>query len=555
MDPRARADCDLISQLESDRSQLTAHYQDMARFAWPDHAVMYRDQRQPEGDKRSQDVFDSTTPIAAERCAKMLKSMTAPKHRRYQKLAIDVEGIKDDPEVKRWLERATDVIFRRRYAPGSGFDAQYLQGCQSIVVFGPMATFIEDQVSPEGVSYNCYHGLSVSNTFFILDRRGRICGMARRLSWNAAQLKEKFGEDRLPDKVRVCLNAASQSQRLTKWAVIHVIDPLPEKQAVTGFTHSSRYSLVEGYSMLEERGYRGNPIAASRYSTMPGEDYGRSIAMLVLPTVKQLNKMDRDFGVGVHKHVDPPLLAFDDDGVMTTVRNVAGKVTPGGMTEDGKPLVAPLASGGDLSYAAAYMERKERQINDAFMTTLFQILASEQPKQQTAYEVSVREVEKSALLSPSTDNINDEYFTPMVHREINVATDAGDLEPMPAILEEHRNKITVTHTGDISVAQQAEQVIGIQRTLEVAPLFKEQDPSSVRRVNWDKGFQKFAEGVGVSADLILSDEEVEELRQRDEQQQMLAAAAEAAPGAGSAAKDFAQAEQIRGQQALGFGLL
>jgi hypothetical protein len=550
MDPRARADSDLIAQLESDRSQLTAHYQDLARFAWPDHAVLYRDQRQPEGDKRSQDVFDTTAPIAAERCGKMLKSMTAPSHRRYQKLAIEVDEIKDDMEVKRWLEHATDVIFRRRYRPGSGFDAQYLQGCHSLTVFGPIATLLED--TPEG---NCYHGLSVSNTYFITNKYGRVCGLARRLSYNASQLKEKFGEDALPDKVKVALNAASQSQRLTKWAVVHVIEPLPEPQAVTGFTHASRYSLVEGYAMLEVRGYRGLPVAAARYSTMPGEDYGRSIAMLVMPTVKQLNKMDRDFGVGVHKQVDPPLLAFDDDGAMNAVKNVAGKVTAGGMSEDGKPLVAALAQPGRLDWAQTYMDEKRKQINDAFMTSLFQILASEQPRQQTAYEVSVREVEKSALLSPSTDNINDEYFTPLAQREIAIAMEVGDLEPMPAILEQHRDKIKITHTGDLSVAQQAEKVIGIQRALEVAPLFQAQDPSSTKRIKWADAYKQLCEGVGMSTELFNTDEELEEIRAQDEEQAMLAAAAELAPKAGQGAKNFAEAEQIRNNQALGLGFL
>lgn len=550
MDPRARADHDLITQLESDRSALTAHYQELARYAWPDHAVMYRQQNQPEGDKRSQDVYDTTAPIAAERCGKMLKSMTAPQHRRYQKLAIDVDGVKEDGSVKRWLEHATEVIFRRRYSPGSGFDSQYLQGCQSITVFGPIATFTED--TPEG---NVYHGLSVSNTYFITDKRGRVCGIARRLSYTATQLAEKFGEDALPAKVRECLSSGQQSKRLTKWAVVHVIDKLPEPQAVTGFTHSSRYSLVEGCAMLEVRGYRGNPVAAARYSTMPGEDYGRSITMLVIPTIKQLNKAERDFGVGVHKQVDPPLLAYDDDGVMTAVKNVAGKVTAGGMTEDGKPLVAPIASPGRLDWAAQWMEKKEKQINDAYMTSLFQILTETTSRQQTAYEVSVREVEKSALLSPSTDNINDEYFTPLVHREIAIATEAGELDPMPAILEQHRDRIKVTHTGDLSVAQQAEQIIGIQRTLEVAPVFETLSPGSSKRINWDKALQKFSEGVGLSAELIYSDEEVEEARAEDEQQRAMAAAAELAPKAGAGAKSFAEAEQIRNQSALGFGML
>lgn len=555
MDPRARADHDLLTQLQSDRSTLTGHYNDIARFVWPDHAVMHRSQGQQEGEKRAQEIVDTTAPIAADRCAKMLKSMTAPKHRRYQKLAIEVDGVKEDAEVKRWLERGTDVIFRRRYRPGSGFDGQYLQGCKSAVVFGPMATFLEDKIQADGTSYNCYHALSISNTFLTFGENNRVSGLARSLEFNAIQLEEKFGRANLPAKILDALTSASQATRLQKWSTVHVVQPLPQRQEITGFTHSSRYSLVDGYAVLEERGYRGCPVAGARFDTLPGEQYGRSIAMLVLPTIKGLNKAKRDYIIGLHKQVDPPLLAYDDDGVMTSIKAIPGRVTAGGMTQDGKPLIAALSQPGRLDWVDKFFEDERRQINDAFMTNLFQILTEDSVRQRTAYEVSVREVEKSALLSPSTDNTDDEYFTALVHREIAIAQEAGDLEPMPAILEDHREKLTVTHTGDLSVAQQAEQVIGIQRTLEVAPLFQQQDPGAGKRINWDKAFQKFAEGVGMSAELIYSDEEVEEARAEDEQQRMLSAAAELAPKAGAGAKSFAEAESIRNQQAAGLGAL
>lgn len=555
MDPRAREDHDLLCQLQADRSLITDHYQDLARFHWPDQAVMHRTAGTPAGGKRGHEILSITAPIAADRCAKMLKSITAPKHRRYQKLAIEAEGLKDNEEVKRWLEHGTDVIFRRRYRPGSGFDGQYLQGCKSAVVFGPMATFVEDKVSKTGESYNYYQALSVANTFLIFDDDGRVCGFARWLEYNASQLQKKFGRANLPEKILKALNSQLQGQRLAKWKVVHVVQPLPGPQAVTGFTHSSRYSLEDGYSVLEERGHRGCPIAGARYDTLPGEDYGRSIAMLVLPATKGLNRTKRDYIVGLHKQVDPSLLAYDEDGVMTTIKAIPGMVTPGGMTADGKPLVAAFGQPGPLDWVDKFMEDEKREINDAFMTTLFQILASDPPRVQTAYEVSVRELEKSALISPSSDNLDDQYFTALVHREIAIALEAGDLEPMPDALEEHREKITVTHTGDLSVAQQAEQIIAIQRTLEVAPLMDAQQPGVSKRIDWDKAMKLFAEGVGVTASIIRSDDELDEIQAADEQQRLAAAAAELAPKAGAGAKSFAEAESIRSQQAAGLGAL
>lgn len=541
MDARARADIDLLAQLKSERSPYTAHCEDIARFVWPDHAVFNRHHATSEGEKRAQEVVDPTAPIASDRCASALMSMTAPTHKQYQKLTIDAEDLAENSNVKGWLEVATDTLFRHRYAPQTGFAAQYHEGCKSAVVFGPMATFIDDL--PDGGIR--YHALSISNTYFLTDDQGKVVGLVREEAFDAGQLAAKFGVDALPAKVRAALSSDSQSARLQKWKLIHVVQPMP-KQKVTGWTYRSRYTLEDGASVLLESGYRVKPFAAARSSTMPGEKYGRSIAMLVLPAIKGLNRSVADFISGVHRQVDPPLLAYDDDGVMASVKNKPGQVTVGGLSEDGKPLVAPLAQPGNLGWAQTHIDTQRRQVNDAFMTTLFQILASEPSKrEQTAYEVSVREVEKAALLSPQTDRITDEYFGSAVPRELDILIDSGHLPPWPQELQGREHEIKVTHTGELSLAQQADELLGIQRTLEVAPLFRDMDPSSVRRIKWADSLKRFAEGAGMQQSLILSDDEFEELAAADEQAQAAAAAAQLAPDAGSAAKNFAEAETIR----------
>ena len=536
-------DFDLLTQLETERSTLTGHYQELARLIWPDQAVMYR---QPgiglqEGDKRALELVDATQAIAADRCASALMSMTAPTHKQYQQLAIDDEEIGESPEVKRWLETTTSALFRYRYAPRSGFAAQYHEGCKSLVVFGPMATFCED--TPTGIRY---HGLSLSNTFFLTDSQSRVNGAVRKLEWTGRQLAEKFGADSLPPKVRQSIDSTNQSERLRLWKCVHVIEELPTPQSVTGFRFSSRYTVEEGYAVLESSGYRQLPIAAARFSTMPGEKYGRSISMTLLPTIKGLQRMVADYIKGVHKQVDPPLLAADDDGVMAAIKAIPGKVTVGGMSADGKALVAPMSQPGRLDWALQLIEDQRRQINDGYLVTLFQILAQDPgSRQQTAYEVSVREVEKAQLLSPSTDRIVDEYFGSLVQREIQILMDAGFLPPMPPELEGREGEIKITHTGELARAQQADKLLGIQRALEVAPVFAQLDPTSAKKVDWAEAFGEFAEGAGMSAKLIRSKDDIEAEREADEQAQAMATAAELAPGAGQAAKAFAEAEQLR----------
>lgn len=535
-------DFDLLAQLETERSTLTAHYRELARFIWPDQDIFYRSVNQPEGDKRAIEITDTTAAVAADRCASALMSMTAPTHKKYQSLTVDDDELAESPDVKRWLETATDTLFRHRYAPKSGFAAQYHECCKSAVVFGPMATFIEDYHA--GIRY---HPLSVTNTYLLTDSQNRVNGCVRVLQWTAQSIIDKFGDANVPQKIKDAAASTNQASRLQQWKVIHVVEELPTAKPVTGWKFASRYTAEEGKAVLEDRGYRELPIAASRYSTMPGEKYGRSLAMTLLPTIKGLQTMVRDYLKGLHKQVDAPLLAADDDGVMAVIKAQPGKVTVGGVSADGKPLVLPFGQPGDMSWTDGAIQDHRKQINDGFMTSLFSII-TDQPGNTppTAYQVSVREVEKAALLSPATDRIMDEYFGAGVPRELSILMQGGFLPPMPEELQGRENEIKITHTGELARAQSADEIIGIQRTMEALPLFANVDPSAPKRLKVDEMLARYAEGAGVPAKFLRTDDEMEALRQQDEQQQALAAIAQAAPGAGAAAKNFAEAEQIRG---------
>lgn len=549
MSANGQRDLDLLAQLENERSTLTSHYRDLARFIWPDHDVFYRATSTPEGDKRALELVDTTAAVAADRCASALMSMTAPTHKKYQSLTVDDEDLADDPRVKQWLELATDTLFRHRYAPRSGFPAQYHECCKSAVVFGPMGTFLEDH--HEGMRY---HPLSLSNTYLLTDSQGRVNGAVRVLEFTAQQLADKFGASKLPDKVRDHALSTDQAKRLRKWKLVHVVEEMPSRQAVTEWKFSGRYTLEEQKVVLEERGFRELPIAAARYSTLPGEKYGRSLAMTILPTIKGLQAMVRDYIKGLHKQVDPPLIANDDDGVMTAIKAQPGKVTVGGVSAEGKPLVLPFGVPGALDWAYQGIQDHRTQINDAFLTSLFQILAADpSSRQQTAYEVSVREVEKASLLSPATDRIMDEYFGSLVPRELSILMQAGYLPPMPEEMLGRESEIKVTHTGELARAQSADEILGIQRTLEALPLFAQFDPAAPKRIKLDEMLGHFAEGTGLPAKYVRSDDEMAEQREAEEQQQAIAAAAEMAPGAGQAAKAFAEAEQIRAGQANQLG--
>jgi hypothetical protein len=140
---------------------------------------------------------------------------------------------------------------------------------------------------------------------------------------------------------------------------------------------------MEGSKIVQEGGYWSQPYAISRYYTAPGEVYGRSPAMVVLPDIKLLNEINRAIIEGAQMAVRPPML-LPEDGILQPFKMMPGALNFGGMNRDGKPLALPLNTATDFSVAMTLAEQKRQTINDGFFITLFQILVDN--PQMTATE-------------------------------------------------------------------------------------------------------------------------------------------------------------------------
>jgi hypothetical protein len=541
MDSRARAALDLHDQLESERSTLNGVYQEIAKRVAPEYASFYRAPTQTDAQYRNTEIFDLTGAVALERFGSALHKMTADSSRIWHTLTVDDEQLADAPDVKGWLDEANRLLFRERYAPESNFATQYLENCKALGAFGWMGTLIEDIPG----SPIRYAPLILASTYLTTDAWGRVNGCVRRLEYTAPQLAEKFGYANLPPRVRAAADSPMAGQRHQKWDCVHSIQPGGDRWPV-----QSVYALRENGTLLAEGGYRELPVAAARFSTMPFEVYGRSPAMLVLPSLKMLNEMKKTFLRAAQKAVDPPLLAHDD-GILSVINTAPGKVTTGTVDDQGRPLLIPLSTGAKLDWAQQAMDDERQPVNDVFLVSLFQILADEQ-RQQTAREVIERAAEKAALLAPATERLQSEYHGPMIRRELAIHIEAGRIPVPPDALAEYfaergGTALSVRFEGEMARARRADDAGAILRLAETAPAISALDPTAPRRVKWGDAFGKLAEFLGVEQSLIRSDDEMADLEAEDQAMQQAALLAEGVPAAASAAKDFATAEATRAQ--------
>lgn len=309
---------------------------------------------------------------------------------------------------------------------------------------------------------------------------------------------------------------------------------------------ASYYVCLDSRDIVEEGGYRTLPYALGRYITTPGEIYGRSPAMLVLPDIKMLNEMKKTIIRSAHLAVSPPLL-MQEDGALQAFDLRPNALNFGGVDERGQALVHALKIEGRLDIGMDMLEAQQRVINDAFLVTLFQILV-ESPN-MTATEAMLRAQEKGALLAPTMGRQQSEMLGPLIERELDILARAGMLPEMPQELIELGGEVEVEYVSPLNRAQRAEDGVAILRTFEAVAPLAQVDPSVMMAFDLPKAARELAQINGVPAKIIRSEEDIEAAKDQQGMQAEMANLLQAAPIAAETAKTLAETQQIASQGA------
>lgn len=519
--------------MASDRSIWESHWQEIAERILPRQADFINNYRTP-GEKRTEKMFDATAALALTRYAAAKESMLTPRTQKWHGLKPMDEDLEDNLEVRRYLEETRDILFKLRYSPSANYASQSHECYIGSGAFGTSALFIDDMVG-SGIRYKSIH---LSEMFIAEDQYGRIDTVHRKFEFTARQAMRKWG-DKLPEKIR---NAAEKTPE-QKFEFIHCVKPNLEinqaRRDYRGMPWASYYVSIEGKQILSRGGYRAFPYAIDREVTAPRETYGRSPAMLVLPDIKMLNEMSKTTIRAAHKAVDPPLL-LTEDGLLSPMSVIPGALNYGGVDERGNQLVHPLQTNARIDISLEMMNQRREVINDAFLVTLFQILVDN--PQMTATEAMLRAQEKGALLAPTMGRSQSEFLGPQIERELDIASMAGKLPPMPEVLAQRGGEIRIEYDSPLSRAQRSEEGVSILRTMEAVTQMATVDPSVLDAYDIPGMARELGEINGVPAKLIRSLEQIAEIQDKRQQQIAMKEFVDAAKPTAEAAQALAQAE-------------
>lgn len=536
--------CRRQQKAEADRSVLDATCEEIARRCLPGYSGSFLGSgaNRTKYAKKTEDMVDATAALALPRFAAAMESMLTPRSQRWHRLIPNDQALMRNKLVRMWFEDVTDILFRYRYAPKANYASQQHEVYMGLGAFGTGALFVDALRGPmdRGVRYRAIH---LGEIYFLENHQGIIDTAFRKFPLTARQAAQQF--DDLPKEI--VDNAVKKEGSENEYWFIHCVSPRSEARGydpgradAAGMAYAADYVSITGKQMVRlkgqtaDGGYHVFPYPISRYVIAPGETYGRSPAMLALPSINTLNEQKKTVLKHGHRAIAPPLFV-PDDGVIDGLSLRPDAINYGGVDSSGRMMVHALQP-GNLALAKEMMEAERAVINDAFLISLFQILID--TPQMTATEVLERAREKGALLSPTMGRQQSEALGPMIERELDVLSAQNLLPPMPPMLRDAQGQFDIIYDSPLSRAQRAESASGFMRWIDWAKEYVQLtgDPSPLDYADWDQAMPALADIGAVPPAWVKSTDQVAAQRQARAQQMQQKAMLEAAPSIAAVAK-------------------
>lgn len=371
------------------------------------------------------------------------------------------------------------------------------------------------------------------------------------LKKTVGQLRELFGED--IEKSETLAKAWVEFQEgkgtTDKYEVLHCVFPRAQQEQMTGSREgrhlpiASIFICKKGKEVLQESGFEEMPYMCSRYLKHQGrgDQYGYSPAWRVMPTVAQLNFLQKAMDLVAEKQAVPPVLVPDYLEDEVDLRAGGQTMFRANRTKGAYALPQEWANQGRYDVGIHRVESKQAEVERAFHVDLFRMFASMDPAQKmTATEVAERAGEKMVQFSPSfTRFVSD--FQPMMNRIFAILLRARKFPPPPMEAVEQNPYTGELSIGDPKVVYQSKIALALQQIENsgVDRLFlRAQQAAAMGRldvldnINMDAAMRITARNDGTPEELLNDEQTVMEIRERRHQQEQeeraLAMAGEAA---------------------------
>ncbi|HQS69735.1 MAG: hypothetical protein B7Y36_08265 [Novosphingobium sp. 28-62-57] len=536
-DALAKDDIRDLERLVAERAPYESAWREIdERF--PDGAGGF--DKKSAGEIRGQRNFDPTHVIALERFAAAGVAITTPEERDYIKPRFQDEYLMRLRNVQLWCEYAGKRLYAIRHAMQTGFGVAAHEDWDQLGRYGTSPMW-QEAIGMRGLVYRTLH---LSECYIDVDAAGLVDTVLRKFTRTARQCEQLFGHANLTPKM---LKALEENKPETPFELLHVVKPNTrwDRDAMDwrGKPIASRYLACDEKIYVRRGGFFTMPISVSRHTTSPGEKYGRSPAIKMMPTINGVNAMRATTLRAGHKAVDPALLFFDDDGI-TSLATKPGGLNAGLVDEQGRPLVQRMPGGeGALPWVTQDIENERQMIRTAFLEEFYKILTDPNSRMTTTEVLEVM-AKQGVLVRPYAGRYAMEKQHPVSNRDLDLALRAGQIDPFPPEVIEAGAWPMIDYENPLAQMARAESTGKTLRFIEGLSVLQGIDPEVVDAVDTDAVAQGLGEALGVPVAYVRTPEAIAARRERRAESEQAAAGVEQLQGAAGAYLDVAKANQI-----------
>lgn len=537
----------LRGELSTERSTFDPHWREIADFMLPRRPLFAVTDTNKS--RRNPKIVDPTATLALRTLSSgMMAGVTSPA-RPWFRLTTPDPDLSEFGPVKQWLhtvtQRMSTVFLRSNIYNSLPMIYSDMGG------FATSALYIEEDFDAVIRTYV----FPIGSYMIAFNERLQVDTFFREMRMTVAQLIKKFSNINKPDWSIFSTNVRNlwERQSHNAWVdLCHVIFP-NEKYDGNGYmSNQKKYRSVyyekstnkttdntyyNNDVYLRNSGYDYFPVLVPRWQTTGEDIYGTDCpGMTALGDTKALMLMQRRRLQAIEKHVNPALTG-PTSLKKEKVSLISGDVTYGDEMEGKKGLrpiheVDPKLEGLQMAIA-----EHQFRIRRTFFEDLFLMLVNTDRREITAREIEERHEEKLLALGPVLEQLNQDLLDPLIDVTFMIMERQG-LIPFPP--EEIQGQaLKVEYISILAQAQKMAGLAGIERFAGFAGQVAGFDPLVLDKIDRDQMIDEYADITGVPPRIIVSDENVQKIREgRARVQQQQAALANLAQGA-KVAKDLA----------------
>ena len=389
------------------RSVWEGHWQDCYDFVMPQRSSFTN--TTVAGAKKADKLYDATAPDAVDNLGStLLANLTPPWSPWFSLRCGPALSAKEKDSVSGVLER--DANITQSHFDRSNFTVEIHQ-CYLDLIIGGTACLLFEEAPVGELSAFRFTAVPLHQVVLEEGADGRLNTTYREYKLTYSQLKKRFPKVDYPTD----LIQDSEKDSQVQFTCVEAVMPK---------SGSFLYKAVlKDYDLeLKETKMEYSPFINFRWVKSPGEIYGRSPIMKVLPDIKTANKVV-ELILKNASIAATGVWQADDDGVLNpaTVKLTPGAIIPKAVGSAG---LTPLAMPGKFDVSQIVLNDLRDRIRHALWTDRLGVIGS---RNMTATEVLERSAEMSQVLGATFGRLQSELLSPLVLRAMSILKRRGEI--------------------------------------------------------------------------------------------------------------------------------